>query len=97
MLAEVKVKTTRTALEGAVALGFDYDGMLAVLMTLRQADFNKSMTSHADHRIWQDVNRPITMAGPVYLKLTVINDVLVVSFKELDYEMPKLRNGRTEP
>ena len=38
---------------------------------------------HADHRIWQDVCRPHTPAGDVYLKLTVIDDVLIVSFKEL--------------
>jgi motility quorum-sensing regulator/GCU-specific mRNA interferase toxin len=41
------------------------------------------MTTHADHRIWQDVYRPKTPAGEVYLKLTVIDDVLIVSFKEL--------------
>ena len=33
--------------------------------------------------LWQDVYRPSTPAGDVYLKLTVIDDVLIVSFKEL--------------
>jgi len=46
-------------------------------------DFYKSMTTHADHRIWQDVYRPETEAGAVYLKPTVVEDLLVVSFKEL--------------
>jgi motility quorum-sensing regulator/GCU-specific mRNA interferase toxin len=41
------------------------------------------MTTHADHRVWQDVYRPKTRAGEVYLKLTVLDDVLIVSFKEL--------------
>lgn len=41
------------------------------------------MTTHADHTIWQDVYRPATSVGDVYLKLTVVDDVLVVSFKEL--------------
>ena len=36
-----------------------------------------------DRTIWQDVYRPRTSAGDVYLKLTVIEDVLIVSFKEL--------------
>ena len=45
--------------------------------------FYKSMTTHADHTVWQDVYRPSTQAGDVYLKLTVIDDVLIVSFKEL--------------
>jgi motility quorum-sensing regulator/GCU-specific mRNA interferase toxin len=78
-----QVRTTRTAREGAVALGFDLDGMLAVIQALTTADFHKSMTTHADHRVWQDVYRPLTAAGGVYLKLTVIDDVLIVSFKEL--------------
>ncbi len=78
-----QVRTTRTAREGAVALGFDFDGMLAVVLALMPGDFYKSMTTHADHRVWQDVYRPNTPAGEVYLKLTVIDDVLIVSFKEL--------------
>ena len=57
--------------------------MLAVVMALTRADFFKSMSSHADHRVWQDVYRPTTPAGKVYLKLTVVDDVLIVSFKEL--------------
>lgn len=64
-------------------MGFDYRDMLAVVMALTPPDFYKSMTTHADHTIWQDVYRPNTPAGKVYLKLTVIDDVLIVSFKEL--------------
>lgn len=58
--------------------------MCAVVMTLTTADFYKSMTTHADHRIWQDVYRTRTSDGvEVYLKLIVIDDLLIVSFKEL--------------
>lgn len=57
--------------------------MLAVVMALTPADFYKSMTNHADHTVWQDVYQPRTQAGDVYLKLTVIDDLLIVSFKEL--------------
>ena len=64
-------------------LGLDFSGMLAVVMALAPSDFYKSMTTHADHTVWQDVYRPSTSAGDVYLKLTVIDDVLIVSFKEL--------------
>lgn len=60
-----------------------FDGMLAVIQGLTAADFYKSMTTHADHTVWQDVYRPKTLAGDVYLKLAVVDDVLVVSFKEL--------------
>ena len=77
------MKTTRSAREGASALGFDFDEMCQVLLNLTMQDFYKSMTTHADHQVWQDVYRHTTRAGEVYLKLTVIDDVLIVSFKEL--------------
>ena len=78
-----KVRTTQMARAGAVALGFSYSQMLAVVLALKPVDFYKSMTTYADHTIWQDVYRPKTTAGDVYLKLTVVDDVLIVSFKEL--------------
>jgi motility quorum-sensing regulator / GCU-specific mRNA interferase toxin len=60
--------------------------MLAVVRALTTADFYKSMTTHADHRVWQDVYHPraTTPVGEtdLYIKLTVIDDVLIVSFKE---------------
>lgn len=78
-----KVKATLTSLAGGAALGLDFDGMVEVVRALTSRDFHKSMTAHADHRIWQDVYRPVTEVGEVYLKLTVVGDVLIVSFKEL--------------
>ena len=57
--------------------------VVEVIPALSGADFDKSMTSYADYRIWQDVYRPKTPAGEVYLKLTILDDVLIVSFKEL--------------
>ena len=79
------VRATGRAFVGARELGSnDLAGMCAVVMSLTSADFYKSMTTHADHRIWQDVYRAQTAQGQaVYLKLTVIDDVLIVSFKEL--------------
>ena len=44
---------------------------------------SRRSSAHADRRVWQDVYRPKTSAGEVYLKLTVIDNVLIVSFKEL--------------
>ena len=78
-----KVSATRSARIGAAALGLDLSDMLAVVMALTPEDFYKSMTTYADHTVWQDVYRPSAQAGDLYLKLTVINDVLIVSFKEL--------------
>jgi motility quorum-sensing regulator/GCU-specific mRNA interferase toxin len=78
-----KVRTTHAARAGANELGLELSEMLAVIMVLTSADFYKSMTTHTDHTVWQDVYRPSTQAGDVYLKLTVIDDLLIVSFKEL--------------
>ncbi len=83
LIEEGKVRSTFSALAGGAALGFDFQGIVAVVLALTPRDFYKSMTTHADHRVWQDVYRPTTPAGEVYLKLTVIQDVLIVSFKEL--------------
>lgn len=77
------VRATHSARLGATALGLALSDMLAVVMALTPADFYKSMTTPTDHTVWQDVYRPSTQAGDVYLKLTVIDDVLIVSFKEL--------------
>ncbi len=43
----------------------------------------KSMTAHTDQPVWRDVYRPTTQIGEGYLKLTVMDDVLIVSLKEL--------------
>jgi motility quorum-sensing regulator/GCU-specific mRNA interferase toxin len=78
-----KVRTTHAARVGANELGLELSDMLGVVMALTPVDFYKSMTTHADHTVWQDVYRPSTQVGDVYLKLTVIDAVLIVSFKEL--------------
>lgn len=80
-----KVNATGSAYVGARELGIsELAGICAIVMTLTSENFYKSMTTHADHRIWQDVYHTKTASGDeVYLKLTVIEDVLIVSFKEL--------------
>jgi motility quorum-sensing regulator / GCU-specific mRNA interferase toxin len=84
LIAQNKVRMTGTALAGAATLNLNATGILEVVSSLTSNDFYKSMTTHADHRIWQDVYRPNTSVGRVYLKLTVIEDVLIVSFKALE-------------
>lgn len=77
-----QVRTTFTALRDARALGLDEAGMFAMVEALTPKDFHKSMTTYADHRLWQDVYRPMTEMGRIYIKLTVAEGLLVVSFKE---------------
>jgi motility quorum-sensing regulator/GCU-specific mRNA interferase toxin len=80
-----QVRATASAFNGARELGInDLAGMCAVILALTSDDFYKSMTTYANHRIWQDVYHAKTASDDeVYLKLTVIDDVLIVSFKEL--------------
>ncbi|MQB56108.1 type II toxin-antitoxin system MqsR family toxin [Rahnella sp. RcJ3] len=82
LVAAGKVKTTNTALNGADDLGLTFDDMCSAILGLTAADFFKSMTTYNDHTVWQDVYRPKLSCGDVYLKLTVSNGVLIVSFKE---------------
>jgi motility quorum-sensing regulator/GCU-specific mRNA interferase toxin len=57
--------------------------MLGVIVALGRVDFYKSMTTHADHRVWQDVYHAATPVGRVaYIKLTQFNQRPVVQFKE---------------
>jgi motility quorum-sensing regulator / GCU-specific mRNA interferase toxin len=78
-----RVRSTQSARQGAAAMGIDFDGMCEILKSLTATDFYKSMTTYADHKVWQDVYRPSTEHGDVYVKLTIIDDVLIFSFKEL--------------
>jgi motility quorum-sensing regulator / GCU-specific mRNA interferase toxin len=83
LVAAGKVRTTYSAVSGAAQMGLGIPEVLDVVMALTSANFYNSMTTHADHNVWQHVYRPSTQAGDVYLKLTVIDDVLIVFFKEL--------------
>lgn len=76
-----KVRPTFSAVAGAAALGMGIQEILAAVGALTSKDFYKSMTTHADHHVWHDVYRPTTDAGEVYLKLTVADNVIIVSFK----------------
>jgi motility quorum-sensing regulator / GCU-specific mRNA interferase toxin len=79
-----RVRATLTALSGGAQMGLGFDEMVGIVKALTWADFYKSMTTYADHRVWHDVYRPRTVAGTVYVKLMVIDDVLIVSFKEME-------------
>ncbi len=78
-----RVSATRSALNGATELGFNFNDMKEVIKNLEVDDLHKSMTTHLSHTIWQDVYHfPSEEVGDIYIKLSVIDDVLIVSFKE---------------
>ena len=83
LVSSGRVRMTSSARAGGAAMGFGYEGIVAIVLALGASDFYKSMTTHADHRMWQDVYRPRTSAGTAYLKVSVLDELLVISFKEL--------------
>ena len=74
---------TATALFNAAAMGLSEEQILRVLASLSRAMFFKSMTTHADSSVWQDVYHAPTPNGNVaYIKLTLQQGALVIQFKE---------------
>lgn len=53
-----RLHATGTALQNAAALGFGRAEIVATIQTMQRVHHYKSMTSNADHRIWQ-VSRPV--------------------------------------
>ncbi len=75
---------TATALTGAAALGLSNAQAVAVVLELKQKNLYKSMTTHKDHTIWQDVYHATLQTGLVaYIKVTLReNGTVVIQFKE---------------
>jgi motility quorum-sensing regulator / GCU-specific mRNA interferase toxin len=70
--------------QGADDLDMDDADVVAVIQALTLADFEKSMTSIADHKIWQDVYKPNVEGRTLYVKFTLDAQgaLFLISFKE---------------
>lgn len=79
-----KLNRTFSSKLGADDLGMDDRDVVAVIQNLSVADFDKSMTSVADHTVWQDVYKPTVAERTVYVKFTLDKqkELLLISFKE---------------
>jgi motility quorum-sensing regulator/GCU-specific mRNA interferase toxin len=75
---------TTTALRDATALGFDRGGVVETIGNTERSMFFKSMTTFADHRVWQDVYYVPARGLTLYVKFQadVITEFTVMSFKE---------------
>ncbi len=74
---------TKTALDGGRSMGLTSTEMLAVIAGLSRRNFYKSMTTYADHKVWQDVYHAATPAGKdAYVKITFRDTAPVIQFKE---------------
>jgi len=78
------VAITTSALRDATALGFDRGGIVAVIHSVERRMFVKSMTTFADHRLWQDVYHVPARGLLLYVKFQadVVSEFTVMSFKE---------------
>ena len=72
---------TRTALDGGREMGLSVEKMVAAVCDLSSRQFFKSMTTLADHTLWQDVYHAPTSAGMAYVKFTLRQGTVVIQFK----------------
>lgn len=78
-----KLRVTNTALQGARAMGFSQQNIVDAIQQLKRTDFVKSITTHADHRIWQDVYNTEFNGYLLYIKFQVDEmGHFIISFKE---------------
>ena len=84
LIKDRRVEFTLTAVTGGAAMGFNANEMLDVVSNLENRNLYKSMTAHAGHTVWHDVYHSDTPRGVVYLTLTIVDRLLIISFKEKD-------------
>ena len=74
---------TKAALDGGRDMGLTTSEMVAVIASLDRSCFYKSMTTLADHKVWQDVYHAETPVNKVaYIKVTMRENAPVIQFKE---------------
>jgi motility quorum-sensing regulator/GCU-specific mRNA interferase toxin len=73
---------TMTARHSIKAVGMALGDALEVIQMLTMGDFYKSMTIHADSRVWQDVYHAEWKRRALYIKFQKHDEFFVVSFKE---------------
>jgi len=74
---------TITALTNSRLMGLSAAQAVAVVTALTPSMFYKSMTTHFDSSVWQDVYHAPTPVGRcAYIKLTLQEGAIVIQFKE---------------
>lgn len=77
------LRMTRTAQNDVLQLGLSLQDVVQVVQRMKRIHFYKSMTTYANHRIWQDVYHVPWSSLLLYVKLTVDDcGRLIVSMKE---------------
>ena len=78
-----KLNRSFASKRGADDLGMDDEAVVAAVQALSMADFDKSMTSYANPKVWQDVYKPNIGKIELYVKFTLdsMNALFLISFK----------------
>lgn len=83
MTSVTAMNLTESARLGIHGAGMGWTDALIVVQGLRRGNFYKSMTTHHNHRIWQDVYHAHWRDKALYVKFQKAGEFFVVSFKEL--------------
>jgi len=73
---------TRTARVDYVALGFEDDEVIDIILSLTNKNLYKSMTTYQNNKIWQDVYFKKINNIELYIKLQISEQAIIISFKE---------------
>ncbi len=77
------LRMTVSARNGAFGLGLTLAGVVVLIQGISRRHFFKSMTSFADHTVWQDVYHVPCEDTVLYVKFTVdVEGHIVISLKE---------------
>ena len=86
MLTERDMNLTITALAGIRSADMSPADALSVIKKLERKNFYKSMTTHGDSSIWQDVYHSRWKGIDLYIKFQRHEEYFVISFKERNGE-----------
>ena len=77
---------TRAAKEAGKNLDLDISEMQSIIYALKNRMLYKSMTTYADHRVWQDVYHIHSHGLEIYIKVTYCSgsNPPVISFKGMN-------------
>lgn len=83
MISVESMNLTLSAQQGIRAAGMTRNEALEVVSKLSITDFYKSMTTHQNNKIWQDVYHAKWREKTFYVKFQQVGEYFVISFKEL--------------
>ena len=83
MIEEGHYDITLSARSTAAAdFAFKTEEITSTIQSLTHHSFYKSMTTHHNHRLWQDVYKPQIRGNTAYIKLQIANEsTVIISFK----------------